>query len=141
MIRPGGTIAITAAAEGGGTYALYFLNAPNSTLPDPNDPDDTFRRFFPGDMDLNGRVDIEDFITLKQNYGASPADWFTGDMDGDRDVDISDFIILKQHYGSATPPAQALRMAGIPAVEDFDADGEITMSDFETLARRLGYRI
>ena len=54
----------------------------------------------PGDADLDGDVDLEDFIILKQNYNTG-ATWREGDFDGDGDVDMDDFILLKQNFGPA----------------------------------------
>ncbi|MFW6155299.1 MAG: dockerin type I domain-containing protein [Planctomycetota bacterium] len=55
----------------------------------------------PGDTDGDGDVDLDDFATLKINFGTSSgATRADGDFDGDGDVDLDDFAILKQHFGT-----------------------------------------
>ncbi len=51
-----------------------------------------------GDADLDGDVDLDDFVALKSNFGTG-ATWAEGDFDGDNDVDLSDFVILKNNFG------------------------------------------
>lgn len=54
----------------------------------------------PGDLDLDGDVDITDLTQLLSHFGmvagATPAD---GDLDGDTDVDISDLATLLSNFG------------------------------------------
>jgi hypothetical protein len=52
-----------------------------------------------GDADLDGDVDIFDFIALQNNYDQSPKIWTDGDFDADTDVDIFDFLTLQNNYG------------------------------------------
>ncbi|NLF29662.1 MAG: hypothetical protein GX591_02100 [Planctomycetes bacterium] len=55
----------------------------------------------PGDADSDGDVDLDDFVRLKQNFGAAAgATWSMGDFDSDGDVDLDDFVILKQRFGT-----------------------------------------
>ncbi|NQU75693.1 MAG: PEP-CTERM sorting domain-containing protein, partial [Planctomycetes bacterium] len=53
----------------------------------------------PGDLDLDGDVDIFDFAIFQINYGTQegmgPRD---GDLDGDNGVDIFDFAIFQTYY-------------------------------------------
>ncbi|NLF32336.1 MAG: hypothetical protein GX591_15780 [Planctomycetes bacterium] len=53
-----------------------------------------------GDANLDGQVDLDDFVILKQNFGAANASWNQGDFNGDGDVDLDDFVILKQTFGN-----------------------------------------
>ncbi len=53
----------------------------------------------PGDANLDGGVDIDDFVILKGNFGSGTT-WAEGDFDSDGDVDIDDFVILKNNFGS-----------------------------------------
>jgi len=78
----------------------------------------------PGDADGDGDVDLDDFVILKQNFGASTgAKRSDGDFDGDGDVDLDDFVILKKTFtlsGSAAAPSVGTTtdlLAGEPAVE------------------------
>jgi len=52
----------------------------------------------PGDADLDGDVDLDDFVILKQNFNTG-ARRTRGDFDDDGDVDLDDFVILKQNFG------------------------------------------
>lgn len=67
---------------------LYYLDGGN------------VRKFKPGDADLDGDVDLDDFTVQKNNWGMDGATWSQGDFDADRDVDLSDFVILKNNMGT-----------------------------------------
>ena len=68
---------------------LYYLNG------------GAVKKFKVGDINLDGEVDIDDFVIFKNNCGAmSGATWGTSDLDGDRDVDLDDFTIYKNSFGS-----------------------------------------
>ena len=56
----------------------------------------------PGDADRDGDVDLDDFMALKQNFGAEPATWSQGDFDGDGEVNLLDFAILKRNFGASS---------------------------------------
>jgi len=60
----------------------------------------------PGDANLDGHVDLNDFVLLKQNWGAGTT-WGQGDFDGDGTVDLDDFLILKQHFARSIVPEPA----------------------------------
>jgi hypothetical protein len=57
----------------------------------------------PGDADLDGDVDLDDFMALKSNFGVGFL-WQHGDFDRDLDVDLDDFIILKNSFGTGAVP-------------------------------------
>ena len=57
----------------------------------------------PGDADMDGDVDLDDFVILKQNF-ATGTTWDEGDFDLDGDVDLDDFVILKKNFGTAAAP-------------------------------------
>ncbi|NLF30952.1 MAG: LEPR-XLL domain-containing protein, partial [Planctomycetes bacterium] len=57
--------------------------------------------FKPGDINLDGAVDLDDFVILKQNFGAAGASWGQGDLTGEGTVDLDDFVILKNNFGTA----------------------------------------
>ncbi|NLF31555.1 MAG: hypothetical protein GX591_11800, partial [Planctomycetes bacterium] len=65
----------------------------------------------PGDINLDGAVDLDDFVILKQNFGAAGASWDQGDLTGEGDVDLDDFVILKQNFGTAAAPVNVLAEA------------------------------
>lgn len=55
--------------------------------------------FLPGDLDLDGDVDIHDFSALIRHFssGTLPSE---GDVDGDGDVDLADFSAVKKNFGA-----------------------------------------
>jgi len=65
-----------------------------------------------GDADLNGAVDLEDFVALKLNFAVNPAGgWAGADFNGDGAVDLEDFVLLKQNWGTAaTAPAASVEV-------------------------------
>jgi adhesin HecA-like repeat protein len=56
---------------------------------------------FPGDADLNGRVDVGDLGTLATNWQMS-ANWLGGDFDGTGFVDVNDLALLATHWQAGT---------------------------------------
>lgn len=56
-----------------------------------------------GDSTLDGRVDFDDFLVLKGNFGADGTWWEQGDFTHDRRVDTADFAILRDHLAPRTP--------------------------------------
>jgi len=60
----------------------------------------------PGDADLDGDVDLDDFSILKRHFGIGGT-WGEGDFDGDSDVDLDDFAILKTNFGLHAVPEPA----------------------------------
>ncbi|NLF32560.1 MAG: hypothetical protein GX591_16925 [Planctomycetes bacterium] len=59
---------------------------------------DALEVLIPGDANLDGVVDLDDFALLKHYFGTGSG-WLQGDFDGDGDVDLDDFAILKIHFG------------------------------------------
>jgi len=60
-----------------------------------------------GDANLDGVVDAADYITVKQNFGMTGAQWLDGDFCGDHQVNWTDLQILMTNFGtrSGTTPA------------------------------------
>jgi len=59
----------------------------------------------PGDADIDGDVDLDDFVLLKQSFGTMDgATWQMGDFTGEGAVDLDDFVLLKQNFGAAAIP-------------------------------------
>ena len=67
----------------------------------------------PGDANLDGKVNLSDFLNLSNNVGARDASWSQGDFDGDGEVAFADFLLLANNFGFG---AQAAALAG--ALED-----------------------
>ena len=59
----------------------------------------------PGDVDLDGRVDLDDFGLLKANFGLP---YYAADFDQSGKVDLTDFGILKESFGKVYPAGAAV---------------------------------
>ena len=55
-----------------------------------------------GDANLDGRVDVRDFLILSSNFGKQDAVWRDGNFNIDRAVDVQDFLILSRNFGSSS---------------------------------------
>ncbi len=55
----------------------------------------------PGDINLDGSIDILDLSILATNYGSQHARWTDGDLSNDDVVDILDLSLLATHYGTS----------------------------------------
>jgi autotransporter-associated beta strand protein len=53
-----------------------------------------------GDTNDDGVVDAADYITLKQNFGMTGAQWAQGDFSGDHQVNRTDLQILMTNFGN-----------------------------------------
>jgi hypothetical protein len=56
----------------------------------------------PGDADLDGSVDLNDFGILKANFAQIGKGWADGDFNGNTVPDLEDFGLLKQNFGKGT---------------------------------------
>jgi hypothetical protein len=57
----------------------------------------------PGDVNMDGCVDIRDAAILMTNLDMQPALWTDGDLTGNGIVDGADYTILADNYGWGTP--------------------------------------
>lgn len=64
-----------------------------------------------GDSDLDGDVDLIDFISLRNHFGQS-GDQLPGDTNRDGAVDIGDFILLRKYFGTNSRTQQ--QAAAVP---------------------------
>ncbi|HSI34839.1 MAG TPA: aspartyl protease family protein, partial [Tepidisphaeraceae bacterium] len=74
-------------------WAVY--DDPNSLL--------SFKLRTPGDADRNGVVDLNDLVTLANNYGGDAAagdPYLSADFDGNGVIDLNDLVTLSNTYGS-----------------------------------------
>ncbi|MFW6155545.1 MAG: GEVED domain-containing protein [Planctomycetota bacterium] len=118
-----------AAIQAGLNASIYDLND-DGTVDDDDlteiveqlvfvngDPTDRGTHF--GDADLDGDVDLDDFVILKYNFGIGSG-WAQGDFDVDGDVDLDDFIILKNNFGATAAPPVAVADNMLAEVEPVD---------------------
>ena len=62
----------------------------------------TANKFFYGDLDLNGAVEFNDFLTLSGNFGTQTNRWADGNIDGEMGVEFGDFLLLSANFGNST---------------------------------------
>lgn len=79
----------------------YFVPRPMFWSSSPFDITMTMAAL-PGDANVDGLVDIQDFGILKDHYGL-PGVFEQGDFNGDGLVDMQDFGLLKNNYGLSGP--------------------------------------
>lgn len=90
--------------------------------PDPDAPNQPYivqnQPFFvipsvPGDTDVDGEVDLDDYNTLSSHYGQTGVTWFDGDFDLDNDVDFEDFVKLALNFGYVAPESLPTPATGV----------------------------
>lgn len=104
-----GMILFGSGEQASGAYGLSRINVTGGTV-GPWQPSGnmlfytTVDRFepLPGDVNVDGAVDLADFGILKAHFGQAGAR-AEGDLTGDGRVDISDFGELKNSYGNVGP--------------------------------------
>ncbi len=78
--------------------------------------------FLPGDANEDGVVGLEDFVILKDNFGATNATRQLGDFNEDGQVGLDDFVILKDNFGTTEgnavpePSSACLALLGLLAI-------------------------
>ena len=78
------------------------------------------RAALPGDANLNGTVNLDDFNVLATNFGSSGHIWISGDFTGNGAVDLDDFNALASNFGMSagaagvTPEDWAALGAAVP---------------------------
>jgi len=114
IVGPGSTLDL----NGLHLYSLCSKIDPNgSVIGGELDQIDVQDWAIPGDSNMDGKVDLEDFVCLKNNFGLMfRAHWGCGDYDGNGCVDLSDFVILKNNFGRGSalpePATMTLLMLG-----------------------------
>ncbi len=99
---------LTLRASAAMLLACFFAIGPASS--------ESFAGRLAGDFDLDGKIDIQDVVAMKQNWRYGTPDWpdcepplssigggIDGDVDEDGDVDASDFAYLMSnlYYGTS----------------------------------------
>ena len=60
----------------------------------------------PGDANLDGKVDFNDFLVLQNNFNVSNTRWDQGNFNYDGATNFNDFLVLQNHFGQS--------IAGVP---------------------------
>lgn len=53
----------------------------------------------PGDADLNGTVNFNDFLLLQSSFGNAGTAFGQGNFNADGQTDFNDFLVLQSHFG------------------------------------------
>lgn len=93
-----GGIVSTAAAKSAAPRGLAYATAADLTAGNIPAGQTLVTYTVPGDADLSGAVDFNDFLSLQNGYG-STGDWAQGDFNYDGVVDYRDYLILQADYG------------------------------------------
>ena len=75
----------------------------------------SYQSVFPGDANVDGKVDTLDFNALASNFGGSGKSWRSGDFNGDGVVDTLDFNSLAANFGKqSVPDASGAALSLVP---------------------------
>ena len=70
---------------------------------------------FPGDVNLDKVVDLDDFNIILENFNTAVSSITQGDLNGDGDVDFADFDIWKVNFpGAAITAGLAAQLDSVP---------------------------
>ena len=73
----------------------------------------------PGDGNLDGIVNFNDFVIITDNFSISQPSWTQGDYNSDGVVNFEDFVVLSNHYelavltSAAIPEPSMIALAGL----------------------------
>ena len=81
----------------------------------------------PGDANLNGTVDFNDFLVLQNNFGSTATRFDQGNFNYDGSTDFNDFLVLQNHFGQsvAGAPAATVTAAQVAAIRAFAATAAV----------------
>lgn len=71
-----------------------------------------------GDINLDGSVGFDDFLTLSGSFGQSGLGYAGGDLDCDGDVAFSDFLLLSGNFGIG-PDSGGAAVSSVPEPESW----------------------
>ena len=61
-----------------------------------------------GDTNLDGRVDVADFLAFSRGFQEPVTDWMSGDFDGDQQTTVRDFLTLSRNFGQTSSSSIAV---------------------------------
>jgi hypothetical protein len=73
-----------------------------------------------GDANLDGVVDLTDFLILRSNFGTSGlfTSYRQGDFNDDGRVDLADFLLLRGNFGAGDAPATGIMNAWASSIPE-----------------------
>ena len=139
-------------ATGSVSYSIEYVEVSDPLVALPDDPADEPvadcaglppELCVPGDANLDGQVDFEDFVVLTVNFGKTSAIWQDGDFDGSTTVDFPDFVILAVNFKTTVAAAAFASPSLPPSVAALDLTSgavEIASDDSQLRLARNGLR-
>ena len=73
----------------------------------------TLEAALPGDGDLNGLVNFNDFVLITNNFSNSGTDWNQGNFNLDGLTNFHDFVILTNHFGAVASNQSTPEPSGV----------------------------
>ena len=77
-------------------------------------------KLLPGDANLDGKVNFDDYLVLESHFGTNVADAGTGaDFNNDGAVNFDDYLVLESHFGTggaSVPEPMTLSLLGLGAL-------------------------
>ena len=104
-----GDIDLLSAAATEGTHPIEF-DVTGDGLVTEHDRESWIRELatsLPGDANLDGKVQFDDFLALSANFGQSGG-WSDGDANGSGHVDFADFVLLSSNYQQSNATSAAV---------------------------------
>src|SRR5207237_2353621 len=68
---------------------------------------------YAGDANVDGKLNIDDYVKIDQGIAAGVNGWFNGDFNYDGKINIDDYVIIDGNISNQGPPlASATGMSG-----------------------------
>ena len=71
--------------------------------------------YLPGDANLDGSVQFDDFLALSAGFGGPGRDWSQGNFNADEEIDFADFLTLSSNFGLAVPERGQVQIVPEPS--------------------------
>ena len=80
----------------------------------------------PGDANLDGKVDFNDFLVLQNNFNVASTRWDQGNFNYDGATNFNDFLVLQNHFGQSiagvtVDPLTSSQIAAVSAFANANA--------------------
>ena len=92
----------------GSTSAVFDLNGDLQVDDADRDAFLEFADSLTGDVNLDGTVDVVDFLFVSRNFGNRQATWSDGDINCDGGVDVNDFLHVSQNFNLSRQETSAV---------------------------------
>jgi hypothetical protein len=106
-----------------------------------------------GDANLDGKLNVDDYVRIDSNVGLGTAGWYNGDFNYDGKINVDDYVILDGNIGIVGPAfftgsgagggnlTGAANLSGVTAVPEPTAISAIAFAGAAALTRRRRRRM